>query len=148
MKREGKSNTLLQSGTPVVKRVSCIIDFRAWFASKFRPNIGKWLEEAHNLVVIKSDYIGSHTVDGAPNAKSSVHNLQWQTSDSRSQKIIAESCDAHKCNISAGIASRTTDHVVNLNPVCGESLNKLHDWLTKILRNGLCTKVYNNVLNE
>ena len=55
---------------------------------------------------------------------------------------------AHKCNISAGIASGTTDHVVNLNPVCGESLNKLHDWLTKILRNGLRTKVYNNVLTE
>ena len=106
------------------------------------------MDEAHAGVGIKPDYIGSHTVDGAANAGSSVQNLQWQTSELRSQKIVAEACDAHKACTSANIASGTSDHKVNMNPECGASLNKVHYWLTAIPRNGPQTKVYDNVLME
>ena len=84
MKREGRTTDLLKNSTPVIRKVSAIVDFKAWYEEKTGAKIGVWLGESHAQVGIKADHIGSHTVDGASNAGSSVRNLQWNTSNSRS----------------------------------------------------------------
>ena len=102
-----------------------------------------WLDLCHGNTSIKPDYIGSHVVDGAGNAGPSVATLELVTSDERSQKIVTDKCDAHKCNTTANIASGTSDHVNNLNPKLGDDLNHLHEWLGKIERSGERKKVSN-----
>ena len=96
----------------------------------------------------KPDYIGSHTVDGAGNAGASVRFLELNTNDERSQKIIADRCDAHKCNTTANLSSGTSDHVVNLNPDLGSDLTLLHSWLSKIENSGERKKVLTTVQTE
>ena len=66
----------------------------------------------------------------------SVDNLEWDTSDGQSHNIVADACDSHKCNTSAGQDSRKISHKRNLNPELGNPLNKIHDWITNINRNG------------
>jgi hypothetical protein len=111
-------------------------------------NIGVWLESCHRGIGCKPDYIGSHTVDGAGNAGASVTFLELNTSDERSQKIIADQCDAHKCNTTANLSSGTCDHVVNLNPNLGSDLTYLHSWLSKIENSGERKKVLTTVQTE
>ncbi|KAL7526373.1 hypothetical protein ACHAXR_001456, partial [Thalassiosira sp. AJA248-18] len=89
-----------------------------------------------------------HTVDGASNAGASVDCLEWLTKENRSQKIVAVACDAHKVNTSAGQASGTSKHKVNLNPELGASLTKLHNSITKIHNYKACKDVFHHVKQE
>ncbi len=72
-----------------------------------------------------------------------MQSLQWNTSDERSQKIVADGCDAHKINTTASMASGTSKHTNNLNPNLGKSLMLLHDWLVKFVN----FKAYQDELN-
>lgn len=136
---------LISIMTPIILRLQMLLDFLCFVYEKTGYNIGIWLEENHRAIGIKPDYIGSHTVDGAGNAGASVATLELHTSEERSQKIVADKCDAHKCNITANIASGTSDHVTNLNPELGEDLKYLHEWLGKIERSGERKKVLSTV---
>ena len=103
------------------------------------------MEDIHTYVGCKPEYIGSHNVDRALNDGASVENLEWETSDGLSQKIVDHACDSHKCNISAGQASGTISHKRNLNPELGTTLNKIYDWLANISCNVQRTTVLVNV---
>ncbi len=94
---------------------------------KTGENIGEKLEDACTSVGCCPDYIGSHAVDEATNARSSVECLEWQTSDKHSQMIVASPCDAHNRNRSASIASGTSANVTFLNPELDRALTVLHN---------------------
>ena len=115
-----------------------------WTQPKTGELIGSWLEKCHRDVGCKPGYITSHIVDGAANAGKSVQYRQWNTSEERSQKIIADGCDAHKINTVAGIASGSSYHTNNLNPNLGKSLTLLHDWLVRFFN----YKAYQDVLDQ
>ena len=66
------------------------------------------MDEIHKSVGYKPVQIGSHTVDGESNAGESIYNLEWETIDVWSQKIVSNTCDSHKWNTSAVQYSRTT----------------------------------------
>ena len=123
------SGDLIRSEKGILHRCQALLDFCMWTQPKTGELIGNWLEECHNAVGCKPSYITSHIVDGAANAAKSVQSLQWNTSEERSQKIIADGCDAHKINTIAGIASGTSKHTDNLNPNLGKNLALLHIWL-------------------
>ncbi len=89
---------------------------------KLRQLIGDWLTNVHKMFVIKPEYIGSHTVDGAANAGKFVVVLEWNTNDGRSQKIIAD------VNTTASQASGTSVHIINLNPGLGNILTAYQLW--------------------
>ena len=125
-----------------------LLDFLCYTLKKTGHNIGVWLESCHRGIGCKPDCIGSHTVDGAGNARASVTFLELNTRDERSQKIIADRCDAHKCNTTANLWSGTGDHVVNLNPNLGSDLSYLHSWLSKIENSGERKKVLTMVQTE
>ena len=131
-----------------IKRCQALLDFSRFDQPKTGENIGMWLSEVHTRIGIKPDFIGSHMVDGAANAGSSVDVLEWTTTGARSQKIIAQKCDAHKASTTASQASGTSTHVKNLNPDVGIALSKLHGWLTDISRNGQRKAVLRNVQQE
>jgi len=73
---------VLRSAKPTVHRLQALMDFCKWTLPKTGANIGIWLDIAHKFVAIEPSYVGSHTVDGAGNAKSSVEELKWRTSES------------------------------------------------------------------
>ena len=102
------------------------------------------MEDIHKAVVCKPYYIVSHTVVGASNAGSYVDTLEWETSYGQSHNIVADACDYHKCNTSAGQDFDTSSHRINLNPELDTPLNKIHDWLTKIICNGQRMPVLDN----
>ena len=91
--------------------------------------------DIHKAVGCKPELIDSKTVYGSYNDGASVDNLKWETSDGRSKNIVANACDYHKCNTSAGQDSGTSSYRRNINPELGTTLNKIHDWLTKIIHN-------------
>ncbi len=124
---------ILRSKKPYLHRCQALLDFCSWLQPKTGELIGSWLEECHKAVGCKPDYIGSHIVDGAANAGKSVEWLEWNTESNRSQKIIADGCDAHKINTTAGIASGRSQHTTNLNPKLGSALSLLHEWLGKFV---------------
>ena len=124
-----KTTDLLRSSTPTIARAQALLDFSHFDKPKTGENIGRWLGDIHHGVGCKPDYINSHTVDGASNAEASVDTLVWETSEARSQKIIADKCDAHKISTTADQASGVSGHVRNLNPSMGTCLNLLHYWL-------------------
>ena len=123
------SEDLIRSEIGTLHRCQALLDFCMWTQPKTGELIGNWLEECHNAVGCKPSYIASHIVDGAANAAKSVKSLEWNTSQARSQKIVADGCDAHKINTIAGIASGTSKHAENMNPNLGKNLALLHIWL-------------------
>ena len=148
MKKQGSAADLLTSCVATRDRCQALLNFTHWTEPKTGENIGKWLGEKHDGIGIKPDYIESHIVEGASNATSSMNKLEWDTSGERSQKITTDNCDAHKANTTADQASGTSDHVHNLNPQCGESLNKLHKTLSCIGISGKRKGVVRNVQTE
>ena len=147
MKRD-KCIHLIKVLVPIILRLQMLLDFLCYLLQKTGYNIGMWLDACHRSINAKPDYIGSHVVDGAGNAGALVSTLEWLTADERSQKVVSEKCDAHKCNTTANIASGTSDHVVNLNPDLGADLKHLHEWLGKIERSGERKKVVETVRKE
>lgn len=147
MKRD-KCMELIKVSSPSILRLQMLLDFLCYTLQKTGLNIGNWLLDCHNAINCKPEYIGSHTVDGAGNAGASVATLELITNDERSQKIIADKCDAHKCNTSSNIASGVSDHVTNLNPDLGSDLQHLHSWLGKIDRSGERKKVLSTVQKD
>ena len=107
-----------------------------------------YVDSIHRDVGCKPSYIGSHVVDGASNAGASVEELQWLTSESRPQKILAEKCDAHKASTTANQSSGTSKHVTNINPEMGTSLTKLHGWLGKFSNSSQRKGVLKNAQQE
>lgn len=148
LQASGESKDLLGSTVPTLHRIQALLDFSYFDDVKTGENIGQHLEDVHDGVGCKPDYIGSHVVDGAGNAGKSVDCLQWQTSGERSQKIVADPCDAHSANTSSNMASGTSAHVTNLNPDMGAALLLLHNWMTKIVNYKACQTVVANVRSE
>jgi len=148
MTKDGLTNDLLKSTVPTRDRCQALLDFTNWTVPKTGELIGEWLGEMHDSVGIKPDYIGSHIVDGASNATSSANKLEWITRGERSQKIVADNCDAHKANTTADQASGTSDHVQNLNPELGTSLNKLHKTFGRVGISSKRKKIVRNVQTE
>jgi hypothetical protein len=143
-----KTTDLLRSVTPIVARLQALLDFAHFESAKTGENIGRWLEDIHGGVGCKPEFINSHTVDGASNAGLSVETLSWNTSEDRSQKIVADQCDAHKISTTADQATGVSGHVSNLNPTLGTCLSLLHWWLERIYRNGGRRKVVLAVQKE
>lgn len=139
---------LLKSEEANIHHCQVLLDFCCWTEAKTGNNIGSWLEQCHKDVGCKPNYITSHIVDGAANVEKSVQTLQWNTSDDRLQKIIADGCDAHKINTTASMASGTSKHVDNLNPELGKSLMLLHGWLVKFVNYKAYQDVLTNVRKE
>lgn len=137
---DSMDSSVLQTQKPILHWCQALLDFCSWLKPKTGELIGSWLEECHKAVGCKPDYIASHIVDGAANAGKSVEWLEYNTSSNRSQKIIADGCDAHKINTTADIASGTSQHKMNPNPDLGLAL--LHQWLVKFVN----YKVYQDVL--
>ena len=148
MKNDGTVNELLLSMMPTMDRCQALLDFKSWTIEKSGENIGAWLDDVHGGVGIKADHIGSHIVDGASNATSSMETLAWKTSDERSQRIVTDNCDAHKANTTAGQASGTSGHVTNLNPELGSTLDKLHGWMSSISNSGKRQGIIHHVQAE
>ena len=76
-------------------------------------------------------YVGSHTVDEAPNAVDSVEVYKWNTREERPQEVVTERCTAHQTHSGAINGDGTSNHNVNLNPESGAMLNKLHENVKK-----------------
>ena len=110
--------------------------------------IGTWLEESHDNIGCKAEYIGSHVVDGASNAGKSVEVLEWNTRGERSQKIVAGPCDSHNINTTAKQASGLSDHAINLNPDLGKSLKLLHLDMTKLCLYKSCKDILGHCRQE
>jgi hypothetical protein len=127
------SGDLLRSEKGTLHWCQALLDFCMWKQPKTGEIIGNWLEEFHKAVGCKPGYITSHIVDGAANAAKSVQSLQWNTSEERLQKIVADGCNAHKINTISGMASGTSKHADNLNPTLGKNLALLHIWLGRFL---------------
>ena len=143
--KKDKCIGLIKIMVPVISRLQMLLDFLCYMLKKTGYNIGMWLDGCHRSINAKPDYIGSHVVDGASNAGASVATLELVTADERSQKVVTDKCDAHKCKTTANIASGTSDHVLNLNPLLGAALKHLHEWLGKIERSGERKKVIDTV---
>jgi len=139
---------VVKSTVPNTHRCQALLNFEEFDKPKTGNNIGEWLVEAHDTVGCKPNYITSHTVDGAFNATASQHTLEWVTSDERSQKMVAENCDAHKINTTAKQASGTSKHTTNLNPEMGASLHTLHLVIAKLCNYKACKDVLRNVSTE
>ena len=148
LKKYSTFDDLIESSVPETHRVPALLDFSVFEKPKTGENIGEWLQESHRRVSCKPDAIGSHTFDGAANARSSVNHLQWHTEKQRSQKVIADCCDAHNISTSATQASGTSKHVTNLNPHLGASLTLLHNCVTMIHNFKAPKDVYQNVQKE
>ena len=146
--KRGAVDTLLQSNKAALHRCQCLLDFSCFDKPKSGENIGEKLDEVHRAVGCYADYIGSHTVDGASNARKSVECLEWETMDGRSQTIVAQPCDAHNGNMSASIGSGTSGQVTNLNPDMSAALKCLHNNLTNIVNYKSCKNVLENVQSE
>lgn len=146
--KSGMFGSLVKSGQPKIHRTQALLDFCQFDLPKTGVNIGDWLFRAHEGVGCKAEYVTSHTVDGAGNAGASVDHLEWSTRGTRSQKIVAEKCDAHKINTTSAQASGTSKHATNLNPNLGASLNKLHLSVTRVINYKACRDVYKNVQQE
>eukprot|EP00957_Ditylum_brightwellii_P082315 6259312-Ditylum_brightwellii.AAC.1 len=86
---------VLRSTKPTVQCLQALMDFCKWSIQKTGANIGILLNIFHKLVAIETSYIGSHTVDRAGNAKSSVDKLKWRTSESTPRNINANPCNVH-----------------------------------------------------
>ena len=134
----------VQDTVPVLHRCQALLDFCSWMQVKSGELIGYWLEDCHKAVGCKPNYIASHIVDGAANAGKSVQCLQWNTGEDRSQKIIADGCDAHKINTATSLASGASKHVNNANPSLGAALALLHFWLGRFSN----FKAYQDVLDH
>ena len=138
----------LRSATPTIKSCQALLDFCHFNKPKTGENIGKWLDSIRRDVVWKPSYIGSHVVDGMSNAGASVEELQWLTSGSRPQKIVAEKCNAHKASTTANQSSGKSTHATNINPDMGASLTKLHTWLGKFSNSSARKGVLENAQQE
>ena len=130
--KRGQSEYFLQTKNPDLHRCQCLLEFSHFDKPKSGENIGMKLDEVHCAVGCNADFIGSHTVDGAANAKKSVECLTWETTGERTQTIISQPCDAHNGNMSASIGSGTSGQVTNLNPDMSAALKALHNNLTNI----------------
>jgi hypothetical protein len=148
MKRSGLANLILASTVPEDHRLQALLNFEHFDKPKNGENIGAWLEDSHESVGCKAEYIGSHTVDGASNAGKSVRSLEWNTRGQRSQKIVATKCDSHNINTTSQQASGTSSHKINLNPELGRSLKQLHLDMTKLCNYGACKNILGNVRHE
>jgi len=148
MKKSGDANKLLMSTEPKEQRVQALLNFEHFDKPKTGENIGAWLEESHENVGCKAEYIGSHVVDGASNAGKSVEVLEWNTKGERSQKIVAGPCDSHNINTTAKQASGLSDHVINLNPDLGKSLKLLRLDMTKLCMYKSCKDILGHCRQE
>ncbi len=142
------SHGVLLHRDPLICCLQALLSFAHWDSVKSGQLIGDWLTNVHKMFGIKTEYIGSHTVDGAANTGKFVAVLEWNTNDGRSQKIIADNCDAHKVNTTASQDSGTSIHVINLNPDSGNILSKFHRWMVKICSSGARQQVLKNVQDE
>ena len=67
MKIQERVTELLRCGTPTVDRSQALLDFKHWEIPNTGENIFHWMEDIHKAVDCKTEYIGSHNVDGAYN---------------------------------------------------------------------------------
>jgi hypothetical protein len=94
-------------------RCQALLDFCTCNKLKMGHLIGCWLEECHRAVRCKPNYISSHIVDGAANAGKSVQTFQWNMGEERSQKIVADGCDAQKIK-------KCCKHCIRNESACGK----------------------------
>ena len=139
---------VLRSTKPTVHRLQALMDFCKWTLPKTGANIGIWLDVAHKLVAIEPSYVGSHTVDGAGNAKSSVDELKWRTSESTPRNVTADPCNVHSVSTSSQMASGTSTHVNNLNKGCGTALKLLHGWIVRLSNTTAVAKILKDAREE
>ena len=143
-----ESPGILRSVKPTVHRLQALMDFCKWSLPKTGGNIGIWLDIAHKLVGIEPSYVGSHVVDGAGNAKSSVDELKWRTSESTPRNITADPCNVHSVSTSSQMASGTSKHVKNLNSDCGTALKLLHGWIVRLSNTTAVSKILKDARDE
>ena len=134
MQKRGKADKIINSPTSELHRLLILGDFCRFDKPKTGENIGNWIESTHSGLSCEPSYVGSHVVDNASNALDSVEVYKWNTRESRPQEVVTEGCLAHKTHTSAGLASGTTDHKVNLNPQSGDWLTDLHDHVKILTR--------------
>ena len=139
---------VLRNVKPTVHRLQALMDFCKWSLPKTGANIGVWLEIAHRLVDIEPSYIGSHTVDGAGNAKLSVEELKWRTSESTPRNVTADPCNVHSISTSSQQASGTSKHSINVNKDCGTALKLLHGWIVRMNNVTSVQNILNDVRKE
>ena len=99
-----ESPGVLRSVRPNIHRLQALMDFCKWTLPKTGTYSGIWLDVAHKLVAIEPPYVGSHTVDEAGNAKSSVEELKWRTSESTPRNVTADPCNVHNVSTSSQMA--------------------------------------------
>ena len=71
-----KTTEIIRSSTPTVKICQALLGFPQFDQPKTGQNIGVYLDNIHVGAGCKASYIGSHIVDGASNAGSSVEELE------------------------------------------------------------------------
>ena len=143
-----ESPGVLRSVKPTIHRLQALMDFCKWTLPKTGANIGIWLDVAHKLVAIEPSYVGSHTVDGAGNAKSSVEELKWRTSESTPRNVTADPCNVHSVSTASQMASGTSTHVNNLNKDCGTTLKLLHGWVVRLSNTTAVAKILKDARDE
>ena len=148
MRESGEADDLLVTQAPILMRGTALLDFCRVEEKKTGEFLGRWLSERHTNHGIIMDYIGSHVVDSAANAVSSVEHLKFASEGGRSHDIVAERCDAHKANTASGEASGTSLHKINLHPRAGETMKKLHSALSRVHRSKQRRDVLNAVHQE
>ena len=141
---------ILDSVSPVPKltRGKILLDFVNFDDKKSGVNVGTWLSDIHGDLSIKPSYMGTHVVDGAADANSSVKELTVTLAGDSPREMTTAKCDSHQVNTSGRRASGTSSHVKNINPELGRSLQKLHSATGRITRSGTRQKVLQNVRNE
>ena len=148
MRRTGESFGLLNNDTPELQRLEGLGDFCHFDLPKNGENIGTWLHRTHSKLSAQPSFIGSHIVDGASNAQSSVEELKWQSREERPQTITSRSCIAHETSTSAVRGSGTSAHKHNMNPQAGIQLKKLHTHMVVLNRSGTRKAVLTSVRKE
>ena len=122
MKKTGELKGLLTNEVPELYCLEGLGDFCQLNLPKTGENTKKWLLTTHTNLSALPSFIGSHVVDGASNAQSSVEVLSWKTVENRPQTINSGTCISHSTVTAANIGVGTSSHKHNMNPQSGKIL--------------------------